>query len=862
MPEISVSQFAKELKLEASRLVEQLQKAGVKQPIKEDSLLTESDKAKLLDYLRQSQGGKATKDKITLTRRKTTQIKKSDNFGKARTIQVEVRKKRVLVKRAEHESEKEQSPANQDEIKKEGQGGTQLDETKESKNKKNEAKNIDKKVVAQSASEKVQESKTEQSEKGDPNGPPNAADPPQAEKVNSNKKPEKKPSETPKTKESTPGEKTLRKASTSRQKKGENKAKNSTWSDEGGARKDTGARGNFGANSRNNRYVKSRPARTKVEKKITEDLQDKVEVSAKEIAVGETITLAELAHKMSVKAAEVIKTFMGMGQMVTINQVLDQDTAMIVIEEMGHIAVAAKLDDPESFLKENQNQEAPLKARAPVVTVMGHVDHGKTSLLDYIRTTRVASGESGGITQHIGAYHVDTSKGTVTFLDTPGHEAFTAMRARGAKVTDIVVLVVAADDGVKPQTLEAINHAKSASVPMLVAINKIDKVEANTEKVRQELAQHEVVSEEWGGENIFIELSAKTGQGVDQLLESLLLQAEILELKAPDEGNAKGVVVESRLDKGRGAVATVLVQSGSLERSDVILSGAVYGRVRAMLDEAGKKINKAGPSIPVEIQGFSEVVDVGEDVIVLSEERKAREIALFRQGKYREIKLAKRQAASLEDVFGQLEAGKTNALSLIVKADVQGSCEALGQSLEKLSTQEVKVNIVHSGVGGITESDVNLALASNAVIIGFNTRANSVARKLIESNGIDVHYYNVIYQAVDEVKAAMSGLLAPEKKESILGLVQIRQVFKISKVGMVAGCYVSEGVVKRGSSVRILRDNVVIHEGALDTLKRFKDDVKEVKSGFECGLSINSYSDIKVNDQLEVFEVIEVKRTL
>jgi len=493
---------------------------------------------------------------------------------------------------------------------------------------------------------------------------------------------------------------------------------------------------------------------------------------------------------------------------------------------------------------------------------MGHVDHGKTSLLDYIRTTRVASGESGGITQHIGAYHVKTSKGTVTFLDTPGHEAFTAMRARGTKVTDIVVLVVAADDGVKPQTIEAINHAKSAKVPLLVAVNKIDKAEANPEKVRQELSQYEVVSEEWGGDCIFVELSAKTGQGVDKLLESLLLQAEILELKAADKGNARGVVVESRLDKGKGSVATVLVQSGRLERGDVILAGAVYGRVRAMLNEAGKKVLSAGPSIPVEIQGFSEVVNVGEDVVVLAEERKAREIALFRQGKYREIKLAQKQASSLGDVFDQLEAGKVSSLALIVKADVQGSCEALSQALEKLSTNEVKVNIVHSGVGGITDSDVNLALAANAVIIGFNTRADATARKLIESNGIDVHYYNVIYKAVDEVKSAMSGLLAPEKQENVLGLVEIRQVFKISRVGVVAGCYVTEGIVKRGSAVRLLRDNVVIHEGELDTLKRFKDDVKEVKAGFECGLSINNFADIKEKDQLEIYEVVEVKRTL
>jgi translation initiation factor IF-2 len=493
---------------------------------------------------------------------------------------------------------------------------------------------------------------------------------------------------------------------------------------------------------------------------------------------------------------------------------------------------------------------------------MGHVDHGKTSLLDYIRTTRVASGEAGGITQHIGAYHVNTKKGMVTFLDTPGHEAFTAMRARGAKATDIVVLVVAADDGVMPQTIEAVHHAKAGETPVIVAVNKIDKNESNPERVKQELSQHEVVPEDWGGDTMFVHVSAKTGEGIDSLLDSILLQAEMLDLKAPVETTAKGVVVESRLDKGRGPVATILVQSGTLKRGDVLLAGAVFGRVRAMLDENGDPIQSAGPSIPVEIQGLSDVPAAGEEVIVLQDEKKAREIALFRQGKFREVKLAKQQAAKLEDMFGQLKSGDVKSLNLVVKADVQGSSEALGHSLTRLSTEEVQVNIVHSGVGGINESDINLALASNAVIIGFNTRADATARKLIQSQGVDVRYYNVIYDAVDEVKAALSGLLSPDRKEEALGLVEIRQVFRISKVGTVAGCYVLEGLVKRGSSVRLLRDNVVIHEGELDTLKRFKDEVREVKSGFECGLSLKNYSDIKEGDQLEVFEVVEVARTL
>jgi translation initiation factor IF-2 len=557
---------------------------------------------------------------------------------------------------------------------------------------------------------------------------------------------------------------------------------------------------------------------------------------------------------------------MKLGNMVTINQVLDQDTAMIVVEEMGHAAQRAKLDEPDAFLAEDQGAaraELKLEPRPPVVTVMGHVDHGKTSLLDYIRRTRVASGEAGGITQHIGAYHVETPRGTVTFLDTPGHEAFTAMRARGAKVTDIVVLVVAADDGVMPQTMEAIHHAKAAKVPMVVGLNKIDKPEANPDRVKQDLAGQGVVPEEWGGDTMFVEVSAKTGKGIDSLLERVLLQAEVLELKAPRDAPAKGIVIESRLDKGRGPVATVLNQSGTLKQGDVVLAGAVFGRVRAMLDEAGKPIESAGPSIPVEILGLSDVPNAGADVVVLGDERKAREIALFRQGKFRDVKLAKQQSTKLENIFSQMGEGQAKTLPLIIKADVQGSYEGLSHALTRLSTEEVKVNIVHAGVGGITESDVNLALASKAVIIGFNTRADAMARKLAEHSGVDIRYYNVIYDAVDEVKAALSGMLAPERRENVLGMVEVRQTFKISRVGTVAGCYVVEGIVRRSNAkVRLLRDNVVIHDGELDSLKRFKDDVREVKAGFECGLSLKNFDDIKVGDQLEVYEVVEVARTL
>ncbi len=583
-----------------------------------------------------------------------------------------------------------------------------------------------------------------------------------------------------------------------------------------------------------------------------------------EVLVPETISVADLAHKMSVKAAEVIKVLMKMGMMVTINQVLDQETAMIVVEEMGHVAKPAKLDDPESYLDDvdGGHHELVLEARAPVVTVMGHVDHGKTSLLDYIRRTKVASGEAGGITQHIGAYHVETQRGMITFLDTPGHEAFTAMRARGAKATDIVVLVVAADDGVMPQTIEAIHHAQAAGVPIVVAVNKIDKQGANPEKIRQELSGHGVVPEEWGGETQFIDVSAKQGINIDGLLEAILLQAEVLELTAAKDAPAKGLVVEARLDKGRGAVSTILVQSGTLRKGDVLLAGSVFGRVRAMLDENGKPVNEAGPSIPVEILGLSDVPSAGEDAIVLTDERKAREIALFRQGKFRDVRLARQQAAKLENMFAQMAEGEVRTLSLIIKADVQGSYEALASSLQKLSTEEVRVNILHSGVGGITESDVNLALASQAVIIGFNTRADAQARKVAENNEVDIRYYNIIYDAIDEVKSALSGMLAPEKREQILGTAEIRQVISVSKVGNIAGCMVTDGMIKRSARVRVIRQNVVIHDGELDSLKRFKDDVKEVKQGYECGMMLKNFNEITEGDQLEAYEVIEVARTL
>ena len=592
--------------------------------------------------------------------------------------------------------------------------------------------------------------------------------------------------------------------------------------------------------------------------------QAPVEQQIQEVHVPETISVADLAHKMSVKAAEVIKQLMKLGQMVTINQQLDQETAMIVVEEMGHKAFAAKLDDPDAFLEEEGTAEQQHEAlpRAPVVTVMGHVDHGKTSLLDYIRRSRVAAGEAGGITQHIGAYHVETPRGMITFLDTPGHAAFTAMRARGAKATDIVILVCAADDGVMPQTKEAIHHAKAAGVPIVVAMTKVDKPDANIERVKSELVGEEVVPEDFGGDSPFVGVSSKTGQGIDELLEQVLLQAEVLELKSPVESMAKGLVIEAKLDKGRGPVATVLVQSGTLKRGDVVLAGSTYGRVRAMLDEDGKATNEAGPSIPVEIQGLTEVPQAGDEFMVLADERRAREVATFRQGKYRDVKLAKQQAAKLENMFNEMGQGDVQTLPLIIKADVQGSQEALAASLLKLSNAEVKVQIVHAAVGGISESDINLAIASKAVIIGFNVRADAGARKLAEGNAVDLRYYSIIYDAVDDVTKAMSGMLAPEQREEALGTAEIRVVFVASKIGTVAGSMVTSGLVRRGARFRLLRDNTVIYTGEVESVRREKDDVREVKEGFECGIKLKNYNDIAEGDQLEFFEIKEVARTL
>ena len=918
----TVAQFATELKLPPSVLLEQLRSAGVDKHVETDEL-SEEDKARLLEALRKAHGGgqDAGKRKITLTRRSTSAIKQADATGKARTIQVEVRKKRVFVKRDESEGDAVSAPSTAvaasvidetEQARREEEARRQAEliarqmeeareraeraqrELEEAQRREQAAREAsesqaaegqaqleraqaerDAAAVAQAqAAEQARLAQLEQERarraveeevaaiKNMMAAPKKVLRAPAAEGTLHKPATAAVPAKTGTAAKPAGERKDDKKAPVAGAKEVKSAKLASSWSEDAARRRQIKTRGDSAAPGAGASWRAPKGHRR-------QDERDKNQFAApeaivREVSVPETITVADLAHKMAVKASEVIKLLMKLGQMVTINQVLDQETAMIVVEEMGHKAFAAKLDDPEALLAEQEPNapHAAMEPRPPVVTVMGHVDHGKTSLLDYIRRAKVAAGEAGGITQHIGAYHVETPRGVITFLDTPGHEAFTAMRARGAKATDIVILVVAADDGVMPQTAEAIAHARSAGVPIVVALNKIDKPEANPERVKQELVAHSVVPEEYGGDSPFVPVSAKTGAGIDDLLENVLLQAEVLELQAPKEAPAKGLIIESRLDKGRGPVASVLVQSGTLKRGDVVLAGSCFGRVRAMLDESGKSIPSAGPSIPVEIQGLSDVPAAGDELIVLGDERKAREIALFRQGKFRDTKLAKQQAAKLENIFESMGEGEVKTLALIIKSDVQGSQEALVHALTKLSTAEVKVQVVHAQVGGVTESDVNLAMASKAVIIGFNVRADQSARKLAEGNGIDIRYYNVIYDAVDDVRAALGGMLTPEKRESVLGLVEIRQVFRISKVGSVAGCMVLDGLIKRTASARLLRDNVVIWTGELDSLKRFKDDVREVKAGFECGLSLKGYDDIKEGDQLEVFEVQEVARTL
>ena len=927
MSKTTVAELATELHKTTDSLLEQLASAGVAKAGATD-VVSESDKKTLLEHLQASHGASTGRKKITLTKKTTSEIRQADAQGRARTIQVEVRKRRTLVRRdddsattaaaeaaaAEKEQELKQreaaAEAEAQAIKAQEAELAVAREAAQAERAAARAKAEQEAALAAEAARRMSQETSAKPAKSEPKAaeeqakPEVAVEQPSAEddqraKAEAAEKAEKaaeakdaadsaalaerrKAAEreaaairqmmaTPKKvltakrpEEAKPAE-SVKKAGPKKEIKAENLS--STWKDEGKKKEREGAKPRSAVPDRGGWRAGGRSSGGRRDRRGQSDRQSNfvapTEFKALEIHVPETITVSELAHKMAVKASEVIKELMKMGLMATINQPLDQDTAMIVVEELGHTAVQAALDDPEAFTdEESSSHDAEALSRAPVVTVMGHVDHGKTSLLDCIRRSKVANGEAGGITQHIGAYHVETPRGMVTFLDTPGHEAFTAMRARGAQATDIVILVVAADDGVMPQTKEAVKHARAAGVPLVVAVNKIDKPDANPDRVKTELVAEEVVPEEYGGDSPFVSVSAKTGAGVDELLEQVLLQAEVLELKAPVDANAKGIVIEARLDKGRGPVATVLVQSGTLKVGDVVLAGQCSGRVRAMIDEDGRSTKSAGPSIPVEIQGLGEVPSAGDDFMVLSDERRAREIATYRQGKFRSTKLAQQQAAKLENMFADLGSGEVKTLPLIIKADVQGSQEALAASLLKLSTDEVKVQIVMAGVGGISESDINLAIAANAVVIGFNVRADGGARKAADNNGIDLRYYNIIYDAVDDVKQALSGMLTPDKKEEITGTAEIRQIFRVSKIGSIAGCMVVNGVAKRDARIRLLRDNVVIYTGELESLKRFKDDVKEVRENFECGLNIKGYNDIVEGDLIEFFEVKEVARTL
>ncbi len=842
MAGVTVKQLAEVLGVSPERLLSQLDKAGMtfESP---DQTVSDEEKQKLLQFLRSAhgstQGASTEPRKVTLRRKTVSELKvpsstQGRTVGRAKTVSVEVRKKRTYVKRSEVLTEDAErikaEKARMDQERLEEQRRASEAEEQRRRREAEEAKAREEEA-ARKAAEEARRLEEER------------------EKVAQLQK------EAVVSVATAPAAPPAPAAADKRPKRGAGKDKATKY-----GRKEL----HVDASKSGRRKKKGRGARrTAVSAASGEHAFEKPTAPiVREVAIPESITVAELAQKMAVKAAEVIKVMMNMGTMATINQVLDQETASIVVEEMGHTVKLVKDNAIEEALVASDESGAEEVTRAPAVTIMGHVDHGKTSLLDYIRKAKVAAGEAGGITQHIGAYQVDTPHGRITFLDTPGHAAFTAMRARGAKATDIVVLVVAADDGVMPQTREAIQHAKAAGVPMIVAVNKIDKEEAQPDRVKQELVAEEVVPEDWGGDTQFVNVSALTGEGVDELLEAISMQAELLELKAVKDGPARGVVLGPPLDKGRGPVATVLVQSGTLKKGDVLLAGHEYGRVRALLDENSKPIKEAGPSTPVEVLGLSGTPSAGDEVIVVADERKAREVALFRQGKYRDVKLARQQKAKLESMFSQMEAGKVSTLNLVIKADVQGSAEALSEALTNLSTDEVRVNIVSSGVGGINESDVNLAVASDAIIIGFNVRADASAKRLIEEEGVDLHYYSVIYDVIEEIKSSMSGMLAPEFKEQIVGLAEVRDVFRSPKLGAIAGCMVIEGTVKRNNPIRVLRDNVVIYEGELESLRRFKDDVQEVRAGTECGIGVKNYNDVKPGDQIEVFEQVKVERTL
>ena len=861
MSEVTVRELAEVVGIPVDRLLVQLGKSGLPHT-DADERLNEQDKAQLLGHLRQLHGGgegdTSAPRKITLKRKSVNELKVSTQ-GRKKTITVEVRKRRTYLRNPEKQAVESVPAGNGDEAERMEAAKQALhdeakrrhqeiderlraeEENREKEETARQKEEIEKRKVA--AEERTREQEKDTERKSEEELQASASEESDAARA--------------KTEATLAAEQ----AAVVSAKRGDARKP------ERGARK--GDKPKHGrtelhvAREKSGRRRKKPKARPVIKASPSRHgFELPTAPVVREVSIPETISVSELAQKMSIKSSELIKAMMNLGTMVTINQVIDQDTATIVVEELGHQPVTFKEDTVEDDLVQESADDRQSAPRSPVVTIMGHVDHGKTSLLDFIRRTKVADGEAGGITQHIGAYHVETDKGTLSFLDTPGHAAFTAMRARGAKVTDIVVLVVAADDGVMPQTVEAIQHARAAEVPIIVAVNKIDVPDADPERIKQDLANHEVIPESWGGDTIFVNVSAKTGEGVEELLESVILQSEVLELNAPASGPARGVVIESRLDKGRGPVASVLVQSGLLEKGDIILAGQEFGRVRSLYDQAGQETQQAGPSIPVEVLGLSGTPNAGDEAMVVPDERKAREIAQFRQVKDREVRLARQQAAKLENVFDQMTEGKVDVLNIVVKADVQGSVEALRDALTELSIDEVKVNVVTAATGGISETDVNLAIASKAIVIGFNVRADAAARRIIENEGVDLHYFSVIYEVIDTVKQAISGMLSPEVREAIIGIAEVRDVFRSKKLGAIAGCIVSEGVVRRSSPIRVLRDSVVIYEGELESLRRFKDDVSEVKSGTECGIGVKNYNDVKVGDQIEVFERTLVERTI
>jgi translation initiation factor IF-2 len=846
MADVTVAQFAEVLKVPVEKLLSQLDEAGIQVSSSEDTI-SDDAKLELLTFLRRSHGqseapaSDAAPRRITLKRKSQSELKLSGAQGRSRTVNVEVRRKRTYIKRdvLEKQAQKEQEELDrkrreeeerveaekreQERLEAEKEAAARLEEEKR---QQEEQARIDAEEEARKAAEKAAAAEAEEKAR--------------LEKAEEDAR--------------------ARRAKEKEKEKDKGKGK-ATRPDTRYGRKELHVAGDKSGRRKRKSPMRRRPVSMGGESQ--HGFEKPTAPVVREVEIPESIAVSELAQRMAIKGNEVVKVLFNMGAMVTINQVIDQDTAALVVEEMGHVAKLISAEDvDEKLLAEEQVETGEEVSRPPVVTIMGHVDHGKTSLLDYIRRTHVAEGEAGGITQHIGAYSVKTDKGRVTFLDTPGHAAFTAMRARGAQATDIVVLVVAADDGVMPQTVEAIEHAKAAGVPLVIAVNKIDRENADPDRVRNELAQYEIIPEAWGGEHLFVDVSAKTGDGVDDLLDAILLQAEVMDLKAAEDGPARGLVIESSLEKGRGAVATLLVQSGTLNQGDMIIAGEEYGRIRNMFDETQASIESAGPSSPAVVLGLSKTPSAGDDFMVVKNERKAREAAEFRRAKTRETKLAQQQASKLEDMFSQMKDAEADTISVIIKSDVHGSAEALRDALTKLSTDEVKVNVLSSGVGGITETDATLAAASNAVIIGFNVRADAAARSAIKESGVDVRYYSIIYEAIDDVKSALSGMLSPEIREQIVGLAEVKEVFSSPKFGDIAGCIVTEGYVRRSNPIRVLRDNVVIYEGELESLRRFKDDVNEVRAGTECGIGVKNYSDVRVGDQIECFERIEVARTL